>query len=63
MQSMQVADRIVEGSITLAGDDITKMSSSEFDRKARWKRIAMVFQGAMNALDPVYTVESHAAKF
>jgi peptide/nickel transport system ATP-binding protein len=24
----------------------------------RWKKIAMVFQGAMNALDPVYTVES-----
>jgi peptide/nickel transport system ATP-binding protein len=58
MQSMQSPGRIVEGSITLAGDDITKMSSSEFDRKARWKRIAMVFQGAMNALDPVYTVES-----
>ena len=58
MQSMQLPGRIVEGSITLAGDDITKMSSSEFDRKVRWKRIAMVFQGAMNALDPVYTVES-----
>lgn len=58
MQSMQLPGRIVEGSITLAGNDITKMSSSEFDRKARWKRIAMVFQGAMNALDPVYTVES-----
>jgi len=58
MQSMQLPGRIVEGSITLSGDDITKMSSSEFDRKARWKRIAMVFQGAMNALDPVYTVES-----
>ena len=58
MQSMQLPGRIVEGSITLAGDDITKMSSSEFDRKARWKTIAMVFQGAMNALDPVYTVES-----
>jgi peptide/nickel transport system ATP-binding protein len=58
MQSIQFPGRIVEGSITLAGDDITKMSSSEFDRKARWKRIAIVFQGAMNALDPVYTVES-----
>ena len=58
MQSMQLPGRIVEGSITLSGDDITKMSSSEFDRKVRWKRIAMVFQGAMNALDPVYTVES-----
>jgi peptide/nickel transport system ATP-binding protein len=58
MRSIQSPGRIVEGSITLGGDDITKMPSSEFDSKVRWKRIAMVFQGAMNALDPVYTVES-----
>ncbi|MDP8902828.1 MAG: ABC transporter ATP-binding protein [Thermoproteota archaeon] len=58
MQSMQSPGRIVEGSITLEGDNITKMSSSEFDSRVRWKKIAMVFQGAMNALDPVYTVES-----
>jgi peptide/nickel transport system ATP-binding protein len=58
MQSIQSPGRIVEGSITLGDDDTTKMSSSEFDSKIRWKRIAMVFQGAMNALDPVYTVGS-----
>ena len=59
MQSIQLPGKIVEGSITLGDDaDITKMSSSEFDTKVRWKRIAMVFQGAMNALDPVYTVEN-----
>jgi peptide/nickel transport system ATP-binding protein len=59
MQSIQLPGKIVEGSISLGDDaDITKMSRSEFDTKVRWKRIAMVFQGAMNALDPVYTVES-----
>ena len=58
MQSIQSPGKIVEGSITLGDDEITKMTSSEFDSKIRWKRIAMVFQGAMNALDPVYTVES-----
>ncbi len=58
MRSIQFPGRIVEGSITLGDNDITKMSSSEFDSKIRWKRISMVFQGAMNALDPVYTVES-----
>ena len=59
MQSIQLPGKIVEGSITLGDDaDITKMSRSEFDTKIRWKRIAMVFQGAMNVLDPVYTVES-----
>jgi peptide/nickel transport system ATP-binding protein len=58
MQSIESPGRIVEGSITLGGADITQMSSSEFDSKVRWKKIAMVFQGAMNALDPVYTIES-----
>jgi peptide/nickel transport system ATP-binding protein len=62
MQSVQLPGRIVEGTISLGNDDddcdIAKMSSSEFDMKVRWKRIAMVFQGAMNALDPVYTVGS-----
>ena len=59
MQSIQLPGKIVEGSITLGDDaDITNMSASEFDTKVRWKRIAMVFQGAMNALDPVYTVEN-----
>ena len=59
MQSIQLPGKIIEGSIILGDDaDITKMSPSEFDTKVRWKRIAMVFQGAMNALDPVYTVES-----
>ncbi len=61
MQSVQLPGRIVEGSISLGNDDdddIAKMSPSEFDMKVRWKRIAMVFQGAMNALDPVYTVGS-----
>jgi len=64
MQSVQLPGRILEGSISLGNDDhnddrdITKMSPSEFDMKVRWKRIAMVFQGAMNALDPVYTIGS-----
>ena len=58
MRSIQSPGRIIEGSITLGDDDITKIPSSEFDSKIRWKRIAMVFQGAMNALDPVYTIES-----
>jgi peptide/nickel transport system ATP-binding protein len=58
MRSIQQPGRIVQGSITLGGIDITNMPASEFDSKVRWKKIAMVFQGAMNALDPVYTVES-----
>jgi len=59
MQSVQLPGRIVEGSIVLQNNvDITKISTSEFDTEFRWKRIAMVFQGAMNVLDPVYTIGS-----
>jgi peptide/nickel transport system ATP-binding protein len=57
MRSLQPPGKIIEGSISLGDADITNMPASEFDRKVRWKKIAMVFQGAMNALDPVYTVE------
>jgi peptide/nickel transport system ATP-binding protein len=58
MRSIQPPGRIVEGSITVGDVDITKMRAAEFDNKIRWKKIAMVFQGAMNALDPVYNIES-----
>jgi peptide/nickel transport system ATP-binding protein len=58
IRSIQRPGRIIEGSMTLGDTDITKMPASEFDSKVRWKKIAMVFQGAMNALDPVYTIES-----
>ncbi|AIF83735.1 oligopeptide/dipeptide ABC transporter, ATP-binding protein [Candidatus Nitrososphaera evergladensis SR1] len=58
MRSMQSPGRIVGGAIVLAGEDIARMSDRDFGKNVRWKKIAMVFQGAMNALDPVYTVES-----
>jgi peptide/nickel transport system ATP-binding protein len=58
MRSLVPPGRIVEGKISLGEADIASMPAPEFDSKVRWKKIAMVFQGAMNALDPVYTVES-----
>jgi peptide/nickel transport system ATP-binding protein len=48
--------RIVGGSIKIDGTDITKMDESDIRRKIRWKRISMIFQGAMSALTPVYTI-------
>jgi len=48
--------KIIEGNITLAGENITKMNDKELRDKIRWKRISMVFQGAMNALHPTYTI-------
>ena len=49
--------KIIAGEITLGEKSILNMSESEFDDIIRWKEISMVFQGAMNSLDPVFTIE------
>jgi peptide/nickel transport system ATP-binding protein len=49
--------KIVSGKIVFDGESILDMSSSKFDKNIRWKKISMVFQGAMNSLDPVFTIE------
>lgn len=43
------------GEIRLNGKDLLSLPEKEM-RKHRWRDIAMVFQGAMNAWNPVYTV-------
>jgi len=54
--------RIMDGSIKLDGDDITKMGDKEIRLKIRWKRISMIFQGAMNALHPTYNIGHQIAE-
>ena len=49
--------KIIAGEITLGEKSILNMTESEFDDIIRWKEISMVFQGAMNSLDPVFTIE------
>jgi peptide/nickel transport system ATP-binding protein len=58
MRSMQAPGKIVGGSVILSGKDIAKLSDRDFGREILWKKVAMVFQGAMNALDPVYNIGS-----
>ena len=48
--------RIVAGSIRIDGKDIVPMREADVRREIRWKRISMVFQGAMNALNPVFKI-------
>jgi peptide/nickel transport system ATP-binding protein len=48
--------QIVKGKILFENLDITKMEEVELREKIRWKGISIVFQGAMNALNPVYKV-------
>ena len=45
------------GKIIFDGESILDLSESEFDKKLRWKKISMIFQGAMNSLDPVFTIQ------
>ena len=47
--------RIVGGSIRYMDKDLAQVKDSEL-RRIRWKQIAIVFQGAMNALNPVKRV-------
>lgn len=56
LRSVQPPGKIMAGSVTLEGTDIFSISTSDFDKKIRWKKIAMIFQGAMNSLNPVFTV-------
>ncbi len=57
MRLLPEAGRIVGGQVLLDGTDLLQLSPSEL-RRYRWEEISMVFQGAMNALNPVRTVGS-----
>lgn len=48
--------KIESGTILLEGKSILDLTNQEFDSQYRWKKISMIFQGAMNSLDPVYTI-------
>jgi len=49
--------RIEEGSrIIVDGQDIMPLSDKDIRKNVRWEQVAMVFQGAMNCLTPVYTI-------
>ena len=47
---------IISGKITFRNESILDMPESKFDESIRWKEISMIFQGAMNSLDPVFTI-------
>jgi peptide/nickel transport system ATP-binding protein len=53
--------RIVHGQVLFDGQDLLRYSEDEI-RRIRWREMSMVFQGAMNALNPVRTIESQIAE-
>ncbi|MGB9622975.1 MAG: ABC transporter ATP-binding protein, partial [Candidatus Bathyarchaeia archaeon] len=49
--------KIIDGKIIFEEEDLVKKSEKEMRDKIRWKKISLIFQGAMNALNPVYKIE------
>jgi peptide/nickel transport system ATP-binding protein len=47
---------LVDGEIYLEGKEVLHIPESEFRREVRWKKIAMVPQASMNALNPVIKI-------
>ena len=55
MQILRPPAQIAGGSILYRGDDLIQRSKEEL-RQYRWRDVAMVFQSAMNSLNPVMRV-------
>ncbi len=53
--------RIMGGRIILDGENLLEKDENEL-RKIRWKKVSIVFQGAMNALNPVINVGEQIAE-
>jgi len=50
--------KIIRGKILLNQKDIVQLSESKIRKDIRWKSMSLIFQGAMNALNPVYKIEN-----
>jgi peptide/nickel transport system ATP-binding protein len=55
LRLLPAAGRVVAGQVLFAGDDLLRLSHDEL-RERRWRDLSIVFQGAMNALNPVRSV-------
>ncbi len=55
MRLLPAAGRIINGQILFGGSDLARATETELN-DVRWKGISIIFQGAMNALNPVRPV-------
>ncbi|HAP88706.1 MAG TPA: sugar ABC transporter ATP-binding protein, partial [Arthrobacter bacterium] len=55
MRLLQTPAKITGGSIELNGRNLLDLGEEEL-RRTRWRDVAMVFQSAMNSLNPVMTI-------
>ena len=61
MRLLPPGGRIVTGSVWFDGEDLLSLDGRSL-RAFRWTRLSLVFQGAMNALNPVRTVGDQIAE-
>ena len=61
MRLLPAAGRITTGRINFMNQDLLSFSEKEM-AAIRWQEIAMIFQGAMNALNPVRTIGDQIAE-
>ncbi len=61
MRLLPYNGKIVSGSILFRGRDLVKVSDLRI-RKIRWKEISIIFQGAMNSLNPVRNIGQQIAE-
>ena len=53
--------RIVSGEVTLGGQEIVGLNERQM-KDIRWKKVSIIFQGALNSLNPVMPVKEQIAE-
>lgn len=61
LRLLPIAGRIVSGKILYRGKDILDLKENEMGQ-VRWNEISIIFQGAMNALNPVTSIRDQIAE-
>jgi peptide/nickel transport system permease protein len=61
LRLLPAAGQVANGNVFYNGKDLTRMNEHEIN-EIRWSRISIIFQGAMNALNPVRTVGDQIAE-
>ncbi len=61
LRLLPAAGQIVNGQAFFGGKELTSLAEAEL-QQIRWKGISIIFQGAMNALNPVRTVGNQIAE-
>jgi len=53
LRLLPINAKVVDGTIVFEGENLLEMSKEKFRKEVRWKKLSVIFQGAMNALNPV----------